>query len=370
MKKLKTHLSLLSKYLLRASCLCCKRIALHVLLEVPFAVDFTDDTDNNETNDKSVSASRTYIFDFTVFNVGTARRGYLIKILVRSAEPLGRGGKGTDLRAIVVTNEKGGIGKTTTTVNLAAALAELGRRVLVVDLDYQAASTQWLGFTDIHNTLLLDVLKQDGSLVDVVWQTEVAGVELVPASVALKTSDKELGKEIGAELLIEDQLKRLPPDRWDYVIFDCNPNLGVLSVGALAAAHEVLIPVQVTTLAVQGLVLFMDTVRKVQTRLNRGLTVLGFLPCMVTHTSHARAVVKDLREKFGEKVFQTEVHSTVRLQEAPSYAQPITTYNSKSSAAAEYRALAREVEERAPGREAPAVTAGDARGEEVTHGGR
>lgn len=248
-------------------------------------------------------------------------------------------------RVLSVVNQKGGSGKTTTVVNLAAALGELGRRVLVVDLDPQASASSWLGVRD-GGRGLLDALVGNVPVVDLadlVHVTDVPLVSVVPSSSWLVGAEKALAVEVGAETILRKLLGRLPPS-WDYVLLDCPPSLGVVTVNALAAAHEVLVPVEAHVMALRGLTQLLQTVDVVKARLSPRLRVSGIVACRVDgRTRHALDVVDRLREHFGGLVFQTVIRENVRLAEAYSFAQPITLYDPRSAGAEDHRALAHEV---------------------------
>jgi chromosome partitioning protein len=247
------------------------------------------------------------------------------------------------MRTLAIANQKGGSGKTTTSVNLAAALGELGRRVLMVDLDPQHSATAWLGVTNAGKGVL-GVFLGEGSILDFVQKTEAPGVEVAPSSTWLVGLEKILAGEVGAETILRRQLDKLPPNRWDYVILDCPPTLGLLTINALAAARELLIPVEAHVMALAGLAHLLHTVEVVRERLNPDLKVTGILACRVdSRTRHAREVVDMLRERSGSLVYETVIRENVRLAECPSFGLPITKYDPKSAGAADYRALAQEV---------------------------
>ncbi len=247
------------------------------------------------------------------------------------------------MRKFAIANQKGGSGKTTTAVNLAAALGEAGRRVLVVDLDPQHSATAWLGVRDTGRGLY-DLFVGDGDLSRVITSTGVPGVDLAPSSPWMVGVERILVGEVGAEQILRRNLAKLAADTWDYVLVDCPPTLGLLTVNALAAVQEVLVPVEAHVMALTGLAHLLHTVEVVRERLNNDLRVSGILACRVdARTRHAREVVEQLREHNGELVYRTVIRENIRLAECPSFAQPITRYDSKSSGAADYRALAQEI---------------------------
>ena len=249
------------------------------------------------------------------------------------------------MKTLAVTNQKGGSGKTTTTVNLAAALGEVGRHVLVVDLDPQASASAWLGLKD-GGRGLLEVFADNGNLAALVRETGTAGVDLVPASTWLAGVEKALASEVGAELILREAMAELS-EPWDFILLDCPPSLGLLTVSALCAAREVLVPVEVSSMALAGLAGMMQTVNRVRDRLNPDLAVSEILVCRTdARTNLSREVVERLRERFGELVMNTVIRETVRLREAWSFAQPVTTYDPRGRGAEDYRAAAAELLER------------------------
>lgn len=246
------------------------------------------------------------------------------------------------MRSIAVVNQKGGTSKTTTAVNIAATLAEQDRRVLLVDLDPQHSATDWfLGNAEVGKGIF-SVLVENGNVFDVVHQTQVAGVDLVPSSSWLVGAEKALAGEVGAETTLQRKLEKV--SGYDYVLMDCPPQLGILTINALVAAREVLVPVEAHVMALSGLAQLMETVELVQERLNSELKITGILPCRVDNrTRHAREVVDQLRQRFGALVYGTTVRENVRLAEAPSFGEPITVYDPSSAGAEDHRALAQEV---------------------------
>lgn len=246
------------------------------------------------------------------------------------------------MRTVAVAMQKGGSGKTTTTVNLAAALAEKGKRVLVVDVDPQANATSWFGVRDAGKGVFA-ALCENGSLSDILVRTGTEGVDLVPSSAWLVGAEKALAGEVGAETLLRRRLRTVA-DSYDAALIDTPPTLGVLTVGALVAADEVLVPVEAHVMALNGLAQLLQTVDAVRDRLNEGLRILGVAACRVDmRTRHSQEVVDELRKRFPAETFRTVVRENVRLAEAPSFGQPVTAYDTRSAGAEDHRALAAEI---------------------------
>lgn len=256
-------------------------------------------------------------------------------------------------RVIAVANQKGGTGKTTTAVNGGAALAGLGHRVLVIDLDPQLSATRWLG-GPVDERGLYDLLTCEtasvGTLTTLAVPTRIDGLRLVPGSRYLTGVERALaGRWTGPESMLRRAVDDLAPGEWDVVVLDCPPTLGLVAVSALVAAREVLVPVEARVMALDGLAALLTTLQQVRDgTLNRELTPAMILPCRVDRTRLARDVVHALRERLGEQVLATQIRDSIRLAEAPSHQQPITTYASASSGADDYRALARELMTRIP----------------------
>ena len=242
------------------------------------------------------------------------------------------------MRILAITNQKGGSGKTTTAVNLAAALGEKGRRVLLVDLDPQASATAWLGVKDAGRGIY-DVFTNNKTIESITLNTSNTGVTVAPASAWLVGVEKALAGEVGTETLLKRAIGKLK--NYDYVILDCPPSLGLLTINALTAARELLIPVEAHVLALAGLAQLLETMEKVKERLNPTLAIAGILACRVDHrTRHAQDIEEQLRKRFGRQVYAATIRENIRLAEAPSFGQAILQYDSSSSGAADYRALA------------------------------
>ncbi len=243
------------------------------------------------------------------------------------------------MKIIAITNYKGGSAKTTTTVNLAAALAELGHRVLVIDLDPQGSATQWLGLP-LGERPVLDAYLVRSDVMPVVTATTAPGVDLVPATYYLVAADRR--QETAIALGIIRALERLPP-MWSYVLIDCPPSQSSLALAPLGVAPWVLVPVEARVLALSGITSLVGTMDSVRERLNPDLTLAGVIASRVNRTRHAREVVDRLRARFGTLVFDAVVRETISLAEAPSFQLPITRYAPAGAGAEDFRAVAREL---------------------------
>src|SRR4051794_23133933 len=248
-------------------------------------------------------------------------------------------------RVIALCNQKGGVGKTTTTINLGAALAEYGRRVLLVDFDPQGALSVGLGLAAQHleHTVYNLIMEQRVGVDEVIQPTSVPGMDLLPSNIDLSAAEVQLVTEVGREQALGRALRPLLP-RYDFILVDCQPSLGLLTINALACTDGVLIPLECEFFSLRGVALLMDTIEKVQDRLNPKLEITGILATMYDpRTLHTREVMTRVVEAFGELVFDAVINRTVRFPETTVAGEPITRWATKSAGAEAYRALAREV---------------------------
>ena len=246
---------------------------------------------------------------------------------------------------LAMCNQKGGVGKTTSTINLGAALAEYGRRVLLVDLDPQGALSAGLGIAshELEHTIYNLMLSSGTAITDVLMPTGVEGVDLIPANIDLSAGEVQLINEVGREHTLARALRPVL-HAYDYILIDCQPSLGLLTINALACSHGVIIPLAAEYFSLRGVHLLVDTISKVKERINPNLSVEGVLVTMYDgRTVHAREVVGMLDQRFGDTVFDTIISRTVKFPETTVAGEPITTYAPSSPAAQSYRALAREV---------------------------
>jgi chromosome partitioning protein len=281
---------------------------------------------------------------FSASDVEVGLTGRPIRELPEPA-PLEKHGPAT---IISMCNQKGGVGKTTSTINMGACLAEYGRKVLLVDLDPQGALSAGLGLThdDIEDTIYDVMLDSHTSIHSAIQHTGVPGLDLVQANIDLSAAEIQMVNEVGREHTLARALRPVRRD-YDFIIIDCQPSLGLLTVNALACSQGVIIPMECEFFSLRGLALLTDTVEKVSDRINFDLEVMGILVTMFDRrTKHAREVMSRVVDYFGDKVFDTVITRTVRFPETSVAGEPITTWAPSSPATQQYRNLAKEVIER------------------------
>jgi chromosome partitioning protein len=248
-------------------------------------------------------------------------------------------------RIIAMCNQKGGVGKTTSTINLGASLAEYGRKVLLLDFDPQGALSVGLGINphELDKTIYNLLLERNIPIDTVIRPTGVPNLDLLPANIDLSAAEVQLVSEVAREQVLGRVLRPVL-DTYDVILIDCQPSLGLLTVNALTAAHGVIIPLECEFFALRGVALLVETIEKVRDRLNPALEIDGILATMYDpRTLHSREVVARVVEAFGDQVFHTVIGRTVKFPDASVAAEPITTYASSHAGAYAYRLLAREL---------------------------
>lgn len=246
------------------------------------------------------------------------------------------------MRVIAVLNQKGGVGKTTSTINLAAAIAKTGKSVLVIDLDPQANATSGLGIdkTKLRSSIY-NVLIDEAPAGDTITPTHIEGLMILPATASLAAAEQELVAVLSRETVLKQALGTL---NFDYIFIDCPPSLGLLSINALVAADSVLVPVQTEFYALEGLGLLMQTIQRVQAGLNPELRLLGVVMTMVdSRNALSKQVIDEVKKHFGTYVFDATIPRNVRLAEAPSFGKTVFEHDKWSKGARAYKSLAKEV---------------------------
>jgi chromosome partitioning protein len=268
----------------------------------------------------------------------------------RDPFPASGAGKREPAHVIAMANQKGGVGKTTTTINLGAALVEIGERVLLIDMDPQGSLGVGLGLEPhAMESTVYNLLMQDGTTIDdVVVETRIDGLHLLPANIDLAAAELLLVQEVAREQALQRIVSRLLY-RYDRILIDCPPSLGLLTINGLTAAHGVIVPLECEYFALRGMSLLMQTLERVRDRLNPQLELEGIVATMFdARTLHTREVLGRVRDAFGDVVFETTINKTIRFAEAPVAGEPILTYSPRSRGSDAYRDLARELRQREP----------------------
>ena len=247
-------------------------------------------------------------------------------------------------RVIAMCNQKGGVGKTTSSNNIAGALSQYGRRVLIVDFDPQGASTVGLGINAnaVEDTVYTALFNPRMDVHTVIQHTDFENLDIMPANIDLSAAEVQLVTEVGREQVLAGVLRQVK-DEYDVIIIDCQPSLGLLTVNALTAADGVIIPVAAEFFALRGVALLMQSIEKVQSRINPSLEVYGVLVTMFTHTLHCDEVLQRIYEAFQGKVFHSVISRSIKLPDSTVAAAPITIYAPNHKTAKEYREVAREL---------------------------
>ncbi len=249
------------------------------------------------------------------------------------------------MRSIAFINQKGGVGKTTSTVNVGACLATLGKKVLLIDLDPQANLSIHFGVNNAHtNDLSIYQIMCGKKKVDeVLRETDISGLDLIPSDIDLASAEVELVNTVGRETIVKFYLEDTL-HKYDYVLIDCPPSLGLLTLNALTVANEIFIPLQTEFFALQGVSKLIQTFDIIKKRLNSSLEITGIIPCMYdSRTKLGQAVLDKIKEYFDKKVFNTNIRKNIKLSESPSHGIPIISYAPESNGAQDYEALTKEI---------------------------
>ena len=255
--------------------------------------------------------------------------------------------KAESTRIITIINQKGGVGKSTTAINLAAALGEFNKKVLIIDLDPQGNSTSGLGVEKRGlKHCIYDVLLNDFDINKIIINNACVNVDIVPATINLAGAEVELVSEIARENRLKDALETLR-GKYDYIFIDCPPSLGLLTVNALVAADNLIIPIQTEFYALEGVTKLLESMKRVKSRLNTNLEIFGVVLTMYDgRTTLSKQVTYEVQNYFGDIVFESKIPRTVKISEAPSFGQPVITYEKECSGSKAYYKLAKEVIDR------------------------
>ncbi|MFQ5686797.1 MAG: ParA family protein [Candidatus Scalindua sp.] len=248
------------------------------------------------------------------------------------------------MRSIAFINQKGGVGKTTSTANVGACLATLGKKVLLIDLDPQGNMSMHLGINVNGKDLsIYQLICGKKKVTEILTKTEISGLDIIPSDIDLASAEIELVNTVGRETIVKFYLDKLL-NKYDYVLIDCPPSLGLLTLNALTVANEIFVPLQTEFFALQGVSKLLQTFDVIKKRLNSSLEITGIIPCMYdSRTKLGTAVLDKIKEYFEDKVFTSIIRKNIKLSEAPSHGMPIITYAPDSNGAQDYIALTKEV---------------------------
>lgn len=248
------------------------------------------------------------------------------------------------MNIISVVNQKGGVAKTTTAINLASALVNEGKKILLLDIDPQANLTQGIGFNNQVNTTIYEILTDKLPLSEAIYKTKIDNLDIVPSSIRLANAELELAGELGRETLLRESIEETDLSKYDYIFIDCNPSLGLLTVNALSACNEIIIPMEPGIFALEGIGQLVNVIKLIKRKINSQLDIKGVLLTRVDGRTNIAIEFKDeLKEIFGNKVFDTIIHQNVAIGQAQIEELPVDHYDKKATGTKEYKALAKEL---------------------------
>jgi chromosome partitioning protein len=248
------------------------------------------------------------------------------------------------MEIIGIVNQKGGVGKSTTAINLSSCLAQLGKKVLLIDIDPQANTTRGIGFNQKVDTTIYEVLVEELPLSNAIYNTNIKNIDIVPSNIKLANAELELSSVFGRETILETAFQKSDSLDYDYVIIDCNPSLGLLTVNAMVACSDLIIPMEPAIFSLDGIEQLVNVINLIKRKINEELSIKGVLLTRVdARTNIAKEFEDELREIFGDKIFNTIIHQNVKIVESQAEQLPINIYDDKARGAKEYMKLAKEL---------------------------